>query len=222
MSANSSVLDPVTNLFVRNQICEEIIGSSYFRALGFQPITGVQLENPEALLYWSVYHGIYSTFQSSVFPFVYGPFRFQRFRGDGYTNSSEHVVVCLTKKSNTGHVIPYFISREYNLEASGTSSSPLLYKPGRFVFRDYQFPGIALAEEPAKAHVSPEFNVELYYISIRMEHEVGKKRSIYFYTSLSEVKSETNHSGRNFCSVYADCTSKSPYLCPPVRSILKK
>ena len=89
----------------------------------------------------------------------------------------EYVFVCLIQHElDDSLIIPYYISKEYNVAAAHQP-----YMPGHFVFgvlspeiiNPYTFNSMILAEEPAKAYIDFGFNIELHYLQIRKLVEPG-------------------------------------------------
>ena len=83
--------------------------------------------------------------------------------------------ICLFERSPDRAIIPFYISKEYDV-------SPFqdLYMPGRFVIGNFMpelptvYRAIMLAEEPARAYEKPDFYVELHYIQLRKYVHPGK------------------------------------------------
>lgn len=107
-------------------------------------------------------------------PFLRLQFRLYGFVGEKlarsrYTLIEEYVFACLVRTESPDNIIAYHISKEYNTNKSSS------YVAGRFIFRySSAAQKLKLAEEPSKAYVNPDFNLELYYLQTRPEHRKGQ------------------------------------------------
>lgn len=107
-------------------------------------------------------------------PYALRQLKVSGFVGDAYRENiavQEHVFVCLTSGSHIDEIFPYYVSKEYNV---GLNQSSTAYIPGRFIFSYLTRKLEAFAEEPARARISPEFNVELHYLEIRKNYKPGR------------------------------------------------
>lgn len=101
----------------------------------------------------------------------------------------EYVFVCLSRNSVSGDIMPFYVSKEYNV-----GSLERFYKPGRFVFTDFvleqppTYNYILLAEEPADAYIPPGFNVELYFLQIKQYIIQSSKTWKIHYSKYKHVK----------------------------------
>lgn len=85
----------------------------------------------------------------------------------------EYVFVCPLEDAVNDKVIPFYISKEYNV---GPFDEPRM--PGRFIFRNLaqrvNIPYyMVLAEEPAIAYTEPGFSIESYYLQMRKYIQPG-------------------------------------------------
>jgi hypothetical protein len=164
-----------------------VLGSPFFATQGIEPD---DYESPfqgteEALRYVDLLFRAYSVMDPQHIilgsliphPYLYARFKFQGFVGNTYMTAhpfKEYVLICLAKKSHSNDIVPYYVSRRYNLIRNVTGTN--YYKPGRFIFKPYTdgLPTIALAEEPAKTDTSIDHSIELHYIHIRRDNVPGK------------------------------------------------
>ena len=79
------------------------------------------------------------------------------------------MVVCPVKDFSGRYIIPYYVSKEYNICSRGE-----FYIPGRFVLGNFtperssaSYDSVLLAEEPAIAFVPIDFKVEMHYLRMR-------------------------------------------------------
>lgn len=99
------------------------------------------------------------------------PYEQMEFRVTTSHYFKEYVFVCPFRNSGSSSnraIIPYYVSKEYDV---GPFGEP--YMPGRFIFGNLvpKHPNslfyMILAEEPASTFTDTNFNVELYYLQIR-------------------------------------------------------
>jgi len=86
----------------------------------------------------------------------------------------ENVFMCLVRETQSGVIRQYFISREYNI-GEGMNHTSTEHIPGRFIFEFRSTDPLllhALAEQPA--YITMEENVELAYLQIKGDKELGR------------------------------------------------
>lgn len=170
--------DPVI-LEASNQesICEDIAGSGFFHWWRLIPVDKEEIHrNRYHPKYSEVFYQIYTP-GSSPDSYEYNnslrPYEFLLMGSLHYM--TEHVFLCPLKSLLNKDIMLFFVSKEYDV-------SPFdgYVMPGRFVFADFT-PGhpsihnyIILAEEPARAYVEPNFNVEIHYLRMRKHVQPGK------------------------------------------------
>lgn len=85
---------------------------------------------------------------------------------------NEFAFACLTKIRRNGSIKIYYISDQYNINATSDSVTDDVQIGARFViytiFKKCRL--IALAEEPAIAFASPEYSVESIYLRLRKSY----------------------------------------------------
>lgn len=97
----------------------------------------------------------------------------------GNHDFKEYLFVCPFKDQSDGSILPFYVSKEYNVGSFGDEP----YMPGRFIFptlvtlSTYTYPKrfytVILAEKPAIAFTKPNFNIEIYYLGIRKYIQPG-------------------------------------------------
>ena len=178
----------------RQKICEDITRSGFFSWDFMKPVKMKKifrkLQQPR---YTNIFNQIYTRTRSEdqvqrlLHPHIneytnaYKRWQFHAIDSIEFATSTqtvstiEHAFICLMKDSR-GNIIPYYVSKEYNLYGEGEG----VHVPGRFLFRKpriqtppnhYQ---ILLAEKPAVGIEKHNFNVELYYLGIRKYRQPGK------------------------------------------------
>ena len=171
-----SSLDPASsNENVRQRICEEITGSGFFEWFGMEPIN---------LSYTSRQR--YSLPEQRP-PEDTNPLRPRLIAVREPTTKhlyhiKEYVFLCQLKRRWSEELIPYYISKEYNLSVGA-------YKAARFVFGEERF--VILAEESGHAYMSPDFNIEVYYLEMRMKYhfQPPSKNSLLIFSLRCSVLS---------------------------------
>jgi len=120
-----------------------------------------------------------------------------------YNDLEEHVFVCLLLNWKNYDVVPFYVSKEYNLNLAGEP-----FKSGRFVFARFlpgvqnSFNYIILAEEPVNAYTGPDFNVELHYLEKKKYYDLGN----YSRRPLDWNETRMYHSLITYCIL--------TYFCP--------
>lgn len=175
-----SVADPATmNASMRQQICDDIANSGIFHLLNFVPVDTKKIFNKRNNpTYSAMFHRLYiSTNGSYKYENQYTR-QTLRVSVDLY-EFEEYLFVCPLKSLYGRDIIPFYISKEYDV-----SSLDEHYMPARFVFKRF-LPGhpnahyyTLLAEQPANVHAEPDFNVEIHYLQMRKYIEPGKMSKI--------------------------------------------
>lgn len=168
-----SQLDPAnSNARNRQRICEEVTGSGFFEWYAMSPVNlnaiYTELTQPR---YFDIFHQIYSP-SGNTLPYKYNnPYNVKQFKVLDPMSMNFHIVdefvfVCLLKQWASGDIVPFYVSKEYNVNLEET------YKVGRFVFGENRF--VVLAEETARAYSTSNFNLELHYLQMRKHRRPGK------------------------------------------------
>lgn len=175
--------DPATKkAHVRKRICEDITESGFFNqymmeSLEMSPSTVNLLQQKYPEIYAEIYAARKNPFKRLFRPYKYkNKFVIRRLVARSHIDRHWHsidilarewVFVCLLKSwFNEEEISPLYVSKEYNV--FGNKSS---YMAGRFIFWEYK--DMILAEEPARAFVSPDFSVEIHYLHQRKFYEPG-------------------------------------------------
>ena len=177
----------------RKEICSQITESLYFRLQRKDAIDmdkrSIYKKLKHKRKYETLFNEIYekapkrSFFERGRKYRYVNPYRPKTVRIDGLVNNEylpiiprqEYTFVCLVRQrssSSNKAKIAYYVSKEYNV-FTGQSSQHIA---GRFVFKPptATIQLVILAEEPAKVHESPDFNLELHYLQIRRDREPGR------------------------------------------------
>lgn len=179
MSDPPGELDPAAaNALVRQRICEDVTGSGFFEWSELVPVNMKVTQNElqqSIALYSDLFHRIYrpnrNLLKRLLSPFSYdNQYSLQELiitsalGSRYYFRTREFVFVCLLRQRSSTLLVPYYVSKEYNV-SDGEG-----YQAGRFVFGDRK-PNVPehviLAEESAEAYVRSDFNVELHYLQMR-------------------------------------------------------
>lgn len=172
LSDAPSIDDPVfSDPTARDRICKDIVSNGIFLKM---QLTACNLKD------W-YFHDIFSPYiHHSAQQYSRRQFRFM------VPISShpfyEYVFPCLVKYSRDSTIVPFYISKEYNVAPDAILSS--WRKPGRFVLGNFVPTDeghyfhedfyVMLAEESAYLYVGHNFNIEMYYLNIRKYVQPGK------------------------------------------------
>lgn len=167
---DSSTKDSLTRL----RLCEDLSNNGVFKVLGYNAPDMkstdlyTKLEQPEN---WRIFYDLYTRNSSDKYEYT-NSFSLQKFAFlidiiDGLhtiqvpLDIEEYVFVCLFEEQNSKNVIPFYVSKAYNL-----------LHDRRFLFLNHNVP-LMLAEKSAEAYINQNFNVELHYLELRKHHEPG-------------------------------------------------
>ena len=174
------------NANIRKRICQDITNNEYFSLQGMDP---VDMDSPTTLRelrrrkYVDVFDQLFEWSNSTGVERYSNLYVLRDFQIDEGTVGrrrrayrsilpvQEYVFVCLVKKPRFNSILWYYISKEFEISTLGAYERI----NARFVFEaDKKIQRLTLAEEPAKAYVSPDYDIEFIYLQIRENNRRGK------------------------------------------------